>query len=192
MKANVNITTIYINFWKDLSALSLSAHMIGELKQLSTNIKYATTLYHKFTYKEYVPEPGKEYLEMLNLLKAKIWAQGLQLQPTQKKGITYRYFKEMCMLLNQEIKRISSLVQEPREIKSEPEKEPEVKEYSGLMVNHLDNLTSKETYTLVEETKDKKIFIGKKWGHKVFYTRDPEIGWIEICFCSYMEHPIKF
>lgn len=186
MKAQVNITTLYINFFKDLSKYPLSAHMIGEIKDLVKEIEQNTTLYHKFTYKEYVPHINDEYIEMLNLLKAKIWAQGMQLQQKQKQGITYKYFKKLCVILNQEIKRVTLLVQE-----SKPKQEPE-KEYQGLMVNHLDNLTSKETYTLVEETKDKKIFKGKKWGHKVFYTKDPELGWIEVCFCNFMEHPIKF
>ena len=185
MKASVNITTLYINFFKDLSRYPLSAHMIGEVKTLVKELE-STTLYRKFTYKEYVPTPNKEYLEMLNLIKSKIWTQGLQLNPSQKRGITYKYFKRLCIILNQEIKRVTLLVQENKP------KEPEKKEYSGLMVNHLDNLTSKETYTLVEETKDKKIFKGKKWGHKVFYTKDPELGWIEVCFCNFMEHPIKF
>ena len=185
MKANVNITTIYINFFKDLSKYPLSAHMIGEVKALVKELE-STTLYHRFEYKEYVPHINDEYIERLNLLRAKIWAQGMQLNPSQKRGITYKYFKRLCVILNQEIKRVNLLVQE-----SKP-KEPEKKEYSGLMVNHLDNLTSKETYTLVEETKDKKIFKGKKWGHKVFYVKDPEMGWYEVQFCNFMEHPIKF
>ena len=185
MKAQVNITTLYINFFKDLSKYPLSAHMIGEIKSLVKELE-STTLYHKFTYKEYVPNINDEYIEMLNLLRAKIWAQGMQLQQKQKQGITYRYFKKLCVILNQEIKRVTLLVQE-----SKPKPEPE-KEYQGLMVNHLDNLTSKEVYTLVEETKDKKIFVGKKWHHKVYYVKDPDMGWIEVNFCSFMEHPIKF
>lgn len=189
MKANVNITTLYIGFFKDLSHCPLSSHLIGEIQCLVEELK-STTLYHKFSYKEYVPEPDKEYLENLSLLKAKIWAQGLQLNPNQKGGITYRYFKKLCILLNQEIKRITPMVEEPVK---EPEEKKDNKLFQGLMINYRDNFVSKETYELIEETPTKKVFVGKKWQHTVCYVFEPSMNdWLEVMNCSYMEHPIKF
>ena len=189
MKVSVNITNVYITFVKSLDAMYLSEDFNTKVSSLLEEIGKTSSLYHKYSTKTELKLDNKTvintYLEKLNLLKAHTWAQGIQLSASQKKGVTYKRFKELCILLNQEIKHISSLVQE-----KEPENKPKV--FSGKMINYKLNMSCDEEYTLIEESENKKLFLGKKYGHRVYYINDPEVGWNEIQFCDFMSHPIEF
>ena len=178
---NINITSLYLDL---ISKLENHIEKYGISNQLNNNLLSfkkeinSTSLHNiKYTVKEITNK--KDYLDNLNLIKSIIWAKGIQLIPKQKESITYFKFRELCVFLNSEIKALSS---EPVNTKT----------YSGKMINHLDHLTSNETYSLIEESEDKKVFLGHKWKHRVIYSKDPELGWIEINFCSFMEHPINF
>lgn len=190
MKVTVNITNIYITLVKSLDGMFLSEDFNNKVSSLLEEIGNTSTLYHKYGTKTELKLDNKTvinaYLEKLNLLKAHTWAQGIQLSPSQKKGITYKRFKELCVLLNQEIKHISSLVQESKE----PENKPTV--FKGEMINYKLNISCPEEYKLLEEQENKKLFVGKRYGHRVYYVNDPEVGWHEVTFCDFMSHPINF
>lgn len=191
MKVSVNITNVYITFVKSLDSMYLSEDFNSKVSSLLEEIGKTSTLYHKYNTKSDLrldnENTRKAYLEKLNLLKAHTWAQGIQLSNSQKKGVTYKRFKELCILLNQEIKHISSLVQEN---KPEPENKPLV--FQGKMINYKLNISCPEEYRLLEEENNKKLFVGKRYGHRVYYINDPEVGWHEVQFCDFMSHPIKF
>lgn len=184
MKVTKSITQIYIELISKLENhiinYGLSKEFNVGLVDFSNNIE-KTTL-HNIKLNTKIKEiNSKEYLDNLNLIKACIWSQGIQLQPNQKKGITYIWFKKLCILLNQEIKRLSNVSNSSGS-----------NIYHGSMINYRLNMSCDEEYTLLEESENKKLFLGKKYGHRVYYINDPEMGWHEVTFCDFMSHPIEF
>lgn len=183
MKVSKTITQIYIELISKLENHIINYGLSKEfnigLTDFSNNIE-KTTLHNIKLITKIKDIDTKQYLDNLNLIKACIWAQGIQLQPNQKKGITYLWFKKLCILLNQEIKRLSNISNSSGSI------------FHGSMINYKLNMSCKEDYTLLESSENKKLFLGKKYGHRVYYINDPEVGWHEVQFCDFMSHPIKF